>query len=196
MDFTERLRQETAEALNEQQLKAQQEAEEKERLESEAAIEKEQHSERRQQAEDFREESGVSVAIKKLGEFLKYSGRGSSNTDLGNIVHYTPVDPDSVFDSVEWDKEEKHHYSNSPGYGGSPSPFFSEKFFVVETCPDGRIMFGRGRTTIQVEEWRSKKRDIFDAALEEAFRNPYTNKYRIERKDGKQVSIRPVYYLE
>ena len=200
MGFIERLKEQAlVDALKEQQIKLQSKTAERERLQTKAA-ETEHRAQRKRQAENFRQESGVGAVVAELGEFFKEFGRGSSSSDLGNIVHYTPVDHDSVFDSVEWDKEEKHHYSASAGWwfenSHLHSTFFSEKYIVVETCPDGKIIFGRGRTTIQVKEWRGKnKRGIFDTALENEYNNPKINKYKVVWKDGIQVSIEPVYYV-
>ncbi len=204
MGFIERLRQEqTAKLLTEQQLKALQEVSEAEKLQREA-VEKERRALRRQQAERFREESRVSDEVAKLGEFLaaptipvirrgnitdggdgpeytEYVGRGSyqplSRADFPN----SQKDPDSVFDTVRWDN--KHAGYTHPKHGGSSYSNYSEKCIAVESCPDGTIVFHGGfwaSTTIRASEWRTKdKEQIFDKALEKAYKNPGVNLYSV-----------------
>ena len=197
MGFIERLEQE--EITKTQQLRVGQEAWERDRLQKEA-IERGRRAVRKEQAEKFREESRVGVAVARLGEFLtrptipyqtyethdgfqdlvtKYRGRGFSKgpiTSAGDLpVHQN--DPDSVFDTAVWDaaytkgfifptQTNKLYEANS----------YSEKYIAVESCPDGAIVFHAGwlgSTTIRMQEWRTRdKEQLFDKALERAFKNP------------------------
>lgn len=204
MGFVEGLKHQlAAEVLRKQQLITQQEAKERERLQRQA-VEQERRAQRRQQAEDFRKESSVGAVVAELGGFLATptipitvrttvsdggnayeegsTGRGFSSVGLGRI-NLVPKDPDSVFDSAEWDS--KYIGFTHLKYGGGNDSHYSEKFIAVETCPDGRIIFHAGwlgSTTIRVGEWRGNDRkDIFDKALEKAYRNPGTNKYSIHQ---------------
>lgn len=205
MGFIERLRQEeAAKALREQQrLRAQLEAEEKERLQRETA-EKERRAQRRQQAERFREESGVGIAVAKLCEVLatptipivhagtasdwgqgpeytEYVGRGNSSgpTSAGNLP-ISQKDSDSVFDIVLWDAT-SHNYAEAKRHGGFSH--HSEKYIAVESCPDGTIVFHGGwfvSTTIRITEWRTNaKEQIFDKALEKAYTHPGVHGYSV-----------------
>jgi len=202
MGFVEGLRHQlAAESLRKQQLITQREVKEREKLQREA-IEQERRAQRRQQAEDFRKESTVDAVVAELGEFLAtptvpttirttisdggdgyedgFTGRGSSSVGLGR-VNLAPKDPDSVFDSAEWDS--KYTGSTHLKYEGGNDSHYSENSIAVETCPDGTIIFHAGwfgSTTIQVEKWRGNDRkNIFDKALERAYRNPGTNNYSI-----------------
>ncbi len=213
MGFVEGLRHQlAAESLRKQQLITQREVKEREKLQREA-IEQERRAQRRQQAEDFRKESTVDAVVAELGEFLAtptvpttirttisdggdgyedgFTGRGSSSVGLGR-VNLAPKDPDSVFDSVEWDSklidsaewDRRHTYIDTHLRDkGRNYSHYSEKFIAVETYPDGTIIFHAGwfgTTTIQVEKWRGNDRtSIFDKALEKAYRNPGTNNYSI-----------------
>lgn len=218
MGFIERLRQdEVVEALRKQQLRAQQEAKEAEKLQREA-IEAKRRALRRQQAEKFQEESEVSLAVDELVKYLEtpiipivhtgtYDGLDSSYTEYvgrgsrGLHSKYTEFitsdgqrspsygfpfhqrDPDSVFDTVHWDTESLG--SSKARVRGSDS-HYSEKYTAVETCPDGTIVFHAswlGSTTIKATEWRTKdKKQLFDKALEKAYKNPGVNKYSVWNK--------------
>lgn len=175
MGFIERLRQE--EIAKYQQINVQQEAQERDRLQREAN-ECERRAQRKQQAEKIREESKVGEAVQALGEFLGCRGSSSgpvSETDLP----ISRIDPDSVLDLARWDKD----YLN-----GRTSVLYlseatdcSETYIAAESCPDGTIVFHGnwlGSTTIRAKKWRStEKEQIFDKALEKAFRHPRSYKY-------------------
>lgn len=178
MGFIERLRQEDAvKALKAEQLKALQKARE-ESLEREKrsreTTERERHAKRREQAENFRKESGTSLVIDKLAEYLRST---ESSIRRGEEVSYSPKDPDSVDDKIKWGFE-YHSYSRTyDGYHNFEARSWCDrKSIVVETCPDGTIVFHAGRgaaSTIKLKEWRSpKKEQLFERALEKAFRNP------------------------
>lgn len=180
MRFIERLKEE------EKQIKARQKAEEEEGLRRRVA-EEERSKQRTKQAERFREESRVGLLVTELGKILKTSGRlsresrrqGGSKTDLGLATDLiNQRDPDSVFDLVAWDKKEGGRYNG-----------YAENYIVVESCPDGSIVFHGGwykssfeSTTIQPTEWRTQnKEQIFNEALEKAFKNPVHFSYDYPR---------------
>lgn len=173
MGFIERLEQE--ELTQRQQLKDRREAREREQLQREVD-EKAHHAQRKQQAEKFWEESGVGVVVAKLDEFIaRFKRRGSREkpTSVGDLP-VSQRDPDSVLDIALWDgvytsgSSEVRVLVNATHY--------SEKYIAVESCPDGTIVFHgnwRGSTTIRETEWRSEdKEQIFDRALEKAFKHP------------------------
>lgn len=205
MGFIERLRQEQgASALREQQLKAQQEAQERERLQRQAA-ENERRAKRKEQAERFREESKVGNVVTELSNFLatptipvirvstydgmyseytEFIGRGSSSgpTSAGSLP-VSQKDQDSVFDIVQWDAELNGH-SKSKVLGSYSH--YSTKYIAVESCPDGVIYLHGGwggSTTIRATQWRtSDKEQIFDKALERAYKNPGIHRYKLWNK--------------
>lgn len=195
MSFIEKLRQQqAAEALRAQQIKDQQEATVKERQQRETA-ERERHAQRKKQAERFQGESGVSLAVKELGKFLAtptipvvrqnfsvdYVVRGSSYGYVSS-VESLPIprnDPDSVFDIIEWDRKD-HGSSKDKKWGYNTH--HSKKLIAVEFCPNGTIVFHAGwaSTNVPLERWRAKDREqIFDQALERAYRNPINHRYKI-----------------
>lgn len=192
MGFIESLRQQKEVEARATQQKAHElamakQAEEAARQQREAQEEK-FHNQRKQQAERFREESGVGAMVYELAKFMApptppsfgpLDGRtvgyrsGSAGAEIyhnGFLQDRRPADPDSVFDTISWDK--KSHYKKD---------YESEKFISVETCPDGKIIFHAGwfgSTTIPLEKWRSNNREsIFDSALEKAYNHPGTNRY-------------------
>lgn len=121
--------------------------------------------------------------------WIEYVGRGSSGIRkktrlkgflrIGSTVtsyseDYFPFSqrhPDSVFDTVHWDTADLGH------------SLHSEKYIAVETCPDGTIVFYAGwigSTTIGLEKWRTgNKEQLFEKALEKAYKHPGINKYSV-----------------
>lgn len=214
MGFIERLIQE--EATKAQQLSAQSEAQERERLQREVS-EQGYKARRRKQAEDFHQESGVGAKVNELIEFLErstipvearrehdgfyedyihYVGREHggfpSDWEVDEIFRfggrssecsprcYLPIsiqkDPNSIANVVHWD------YMKPKGYGTIKCLY---KYLVVETNPDGVILFHGGflgSTALQLFQWRTEyKEQIFDKALERAFKRPKLHKYSFYR---------------
>lgn len=194
MGFVERLRQEaTADLERQEQLRDQRQAQEIVDAERKAA-KKKVSDQRTLNAQRFREESGVYKVVKKLGEFLAIPtipisvplggegelstliGRGGYNQFMpGENYPVSLKDPDSILDTVSWDnthcgtsRQGSVYYNNT-----------SEKHIIVETCPDGTIVFHGcwfGSTTIRASKWQNKapkvREQIFDKALEKAFNHP------------------------
>lgn len=201
MGFIERLEQE--EAIKAQQKSAQQETRERDRLQREAN-ERERRAQRKQLAEKFREESKVGEVVEALGRFLakptiayltggyrdgsweektEHKGRGSSSGPVSEIdLPVSRKDPDSVFDVARWDEV----YLNGKTVVRflSEANHRSEAYLAAESCPDGTIVFHGnclGSTMIRATEWRSKEKEqIFDKALEKAFRHPGCHKRPFE----------------
>lgn len=185
MGFIEELRQkEVAEALRKQHLVAQQQAQEKERFQREVA-EQERRAQRRQQAEKFRGESGISEVVVELGKFLETQKRGHSY-GLSYDNSYEPIlkDPDSLIDTASWDEV----YRGTSQIGYTYYRNYSRKCIAVETCPDGNIVFHGGlfgSTTIRVTEWRSnEKEQLFDKALKKAYKHPENYRYSRQEPPG------------
>lgn len=200
MRFVEMLRQKLAlETQAQEQLTKQLEVEERERYQRRLqgeAVERARHEQRRRQALEFREKSRVGITVTELGRFLaiptipvrrisyedgkeigfseEHIGRGSSS----GLLYTTELpilrkDPDSIFDIARWDKVKTGTLSD--GKGGFYT-HYPEKYIVVETCPDGTIVFhagSRSSTTIPVVELRTNdKEQILDEALKKAFNDP------------------------
>jgi len=202
MGLVERLKQEKAEeaakVLHEQQLKAQQKAEE---LQAEA-IERDRRAQRKQQAERFREESGVGSLIQEVKEIV--SGSGYEKIDIKGVLNLE--DPDSAYDFIVWGstvirigKEEPYVYELEKGTGrristwGEPYVYrlgtstgrrrlvdYDGKFIVVESQPNGNILFhGNEKTEVLVQDWKNNK-SVLGSALEKSYDSPgfmYYSKY-------------------
>ncbi len=193
MGLVERLRREVAELQLRQQLKDQPDAKREAEKFQKENIERERHAQREQQAENFRKESEVGDAVERLGFFLEstqvarfnfysqsteFVRRGFSRGPKSVVsLPISRRDPDSVFDTVEWDHKSDH---SSYRKGGGYYSHDSNKYIAVESCPDGRIVFHAGwfgSTTLQLTKWRTQdKEQILDKALDKAFNHPGVNK--------------------
>lgn len=118
---------------------------------------------------------------------LQQEGGSSSGPISGENLPISKKDPDSVFDTVQWDY--KNHGSSKDKVWGSSYTHHSSKLIAVESCPDGTIvfhyngLFGATNTTIKLTRWRNKnKEEIFDKVLEKAYKNPLYQRYSIWHK--------------
>lgn len=203
MGFIERLRQQKeADALaitqREAELGRRREAEEAVRQQREAQ-ERELHIQRKQRAEAYFQESGIESLISELGKIIGGSygwvgdspwsrrhggGQLSSATSDWRRLPTLATDPDSVSIGIVWDELQKGTKSAPIPKGVSREhgtmeqwSEFEGKFFAVETLPDGNIIFHTRRDiTVPEQKWRIDK-GVVDAALEQAFNSPRTQKY-------------------
>lgn len=177
MGFFERLKQgEAARILREQQSREEQKAQEEIRFQQET-IKREHRDQRRKEAELYRTTTGVGLLVAKLGEFLatptlsymraisiesgtlmeeQLFGRGYSSGPVNSDgLPISQKDPDSVFDVASWD-ETKNGFVRR-GYQSYEK--HTRKYLVVESCPNGTIIFygdGRSGSTILTQmEWRT-----------------------------------------
>lgn len=230
MAFIERLRQQKevaalARSQQDSELAAAKQAEDYTQQQRDTQ-EREFHQQRRQEAEAFRQESGVGLLVVELGRFLIEERRADTilkqNSALIELpsphtysnIHgdegfrerlgYTVAplyddwgyrsitypssislsDKESVFDIVMWDF--KNVVGQRECRDGTFDGAFSEaeqRFLAVETRPDGNIAFHAGwlgTGSIKESQWRgsNKKNDIFDKALEKAFKHPGTHRFK------------------
>lgn len=203
MGFVERLRQQKeTETLvrgqREAELVRKRDAEEAVREQKEAR-EREFHTQRKQQAEAYLQESGIESLISEVGKIIGGSygwvgdppwsrrfggGQLSSATSDWRRLPTSATDPDSVSIGIVWDELQKGTKSApiptgvSREYGKMEQwSEFEGKFFAVETHPDGNIIFhARRDITVPEQKWRSDK-GVVDAALEQAYNSPRTQKY-------------------
>lgn len=95
------------------------------------------------------------------------------------IAPIVPTDVDSVFDEASWDKKTIKEGVRGP-YGLWDN--IECRLLVIETCPDGNLIFHAGkRKTITEQEWRNNK-GILDHALEQAFNNPKVHRYTVNHR--------------
>lgn len=182
MGFVERLiEQKAAMALAKQQradnLAAEQELKYNAQQQREAQ-EESVHQQRRQQAETFRQESGIGLLVAGLGEFLSTEVSSSLIYNDGWLV-FSPSDQDSMFDVLDWHSRivVQGRESKDANFFGTYS-IYERKFIAVETRPDGDIKFHAGwfGSTVKRSSWSGNKNrgELLDQALESAFHHPRT----------------------
>lgn len=150
-------------------------------------------------AQQYRQQSGVEAAIDELARYLeapipyevpydngerlgteiKYTSRGRRR--LLGVDEYKQADRDSVVDAVTWDGR----VLSKKDYVSSSVTQSEYKLLVIESCPDGTIIFNGGRSwlpssggsTIRLDDWRVFNREeIIAKALTRAFEHPLIRK--------------------
>lgn len=177
MAFLERLKQQqAAELASEHQVRTQQLAEIEAKRQADVA-EKEFHEQRRQQAKAVYRDSGAQHLLEELRRLTGHGG-GGVGEDPPNI------DPDSVCESVVWDRRKigtqflQTHGAGPDGFppGGEYFDVFEVKFIEVVSQPEGNIIFHANRDIIvSKQEWKNSK-DILERSLEQSYNNPGIHK--------------------
>lgn len=179
MNFLERLkeklvREHEIEAQRVKQETTRQEVDRNMQLQKEAD-EKAYHELRKRQAEAIRQDSGVNILVGKLRDIIggKTYGRGVPNS---------ATDPDSICDGIVWDRIKVGTGSVVVGSWepeGTPPQredvdIFEDKFLVVESQPEGNIIFhGKRDLLVQETKWRNND-GMLEDALEQTYNNPGT----------------------
>lgn len=143
--------------------------------------ERRQHMERNLRAKRFQEESGITFMVAEMKRLME--GRGWA----GDYPDYRLKDIDSVGCFVGWD----WHSNYSQRVYGINYAFpqvvsGSGKYFVIETCPDGTIVFHAGwfgSSTIPLKKWQNDK-GILEVALERAYNCPKIHSWRYRPSEG------------
>lgn len=161
------------------------------------------HRQRRDQAANFQLENGIGVLISEFSNLLKASS--IPDFDLSYIGVQRPVlpqkplfitgsldesslDPDSSLEIATWGKI---NLGIRKGAGYKLFDLIQQMFLVVETRPDGNIIFhAYKKVTIPTKRWRNKK-DVLELALEQSFRKPgmYEYAYYNPAKDSLYRSL-------
>lgn len=172
MGFLERLREEkevkdaaACEALERERLVQERRKETHDQRRQQEEEEKRRHEESNLHAKQFQEESGI-IPLAKEMERLLGGGRGWK----GGNPDYRLRDGDSVAFSVTWG----WHFNSSREVSGSG------KYFAIETCPDGAIVFHAswlGSSSVSQEKWRNNKK-LLEVALERAYNRPRIHSWR------------------
>lgn len=167
MGFIEKLRQEKearerAEAERRRLERERREITERE-CEQQVLADKQRHEVRRKQAEQFRNESGISTLIEELRTLIP-----GSNKYPGKWPFIRQSDEDSICDKVVWNIKisERHEHTGN--------------YIVSETLPDGTIKVHGGfldSSGIPRNIWSSNKA-VLESALEKAYRHPGVYKWR------------------
>lgn len=165
MGFIERLEQyEEAEAL----ARSQREAELSRKRAAEIAL----HGRRRLQAGTVYKDSGVIILVRELRKFL-----GLFDV-YGAGQHNSSYDPDSVCQAIKWDErktgvEVVYLLATREEFAREKRmDRYEAKFIMVESQPDGNIVFhAAGATTVSEQEWKDNK-DALGFALVRAYKNP------------------------
>lgn len=182
MGFIEDLRKSTEDRLTvEHQRKTQEDvlqAAQEERKHQQETKEKAFKEGRRQEAEAFRQESGIGVLMEDLAGILKKAGKQDCsyaapghnyNSGYGRYDSNVGVsDPNSLRDQVSWNF-----------WGGRRLLFGGGKIqqggtcIITETSPDGTIIVhgGFGKTVIPLNRWRNDKNEL-EEAIKKAFHRP------------------------
>ncbi len=184
MGFLERLRQQKEARERESQRQAQIA---RSPFEQELKLERQAetfHHDQRRRAEQMLKESGIKPLLDELGNLVGGGGvflyYGQSDTIQSRELEKRRIlirDVDSYLAIFAWD-----YQKNKVGIGGYYN--CSEKYFVIEVCPDGIVKIdaasSRG-STINSNQWRSNSSFLEDA-LERAFNNPRVHKWRREKE--------------
>lgn len=179
------------------------EAREKQKSEREAA-KKTLHKQKRDQAAALYQESGVGVLVQKLTEVLKEDKRLVSYDNLFSLEDHrsgvTPselpvdtMDIDSMFNKLvfDWNQEVNVTYpleritrgvypftETSSERRKTKNYVYRKKVILVETRPDGNIVFhGAGQTAVSKSQWE-KNREALEVAFKAAFDNPCITEWR------------------
>lgn len=164
-DLRQKLRQEAIKKAHDQL--RQQEEEEKRR-----------HEERNLHARQFQRESGIIPLAEETERLLGGGGEWEGSPD------YQLRDGDSAVFLVEWGwhynysrKLDGNHYIYPQKVSGSG------KYFAIETCPDGTIVFHASRfgsSSVSQEKWRNNK-ELLEVALERAYDNHRIHSWKYRR---------------
>lgn len=165
MGFIEALGQyEAAEVL----ARSQREAELSRKRETERVL----HERRRQQARIVQQDSGVYILVRDFRSFLLESFRNIGGDQRNSW------DPDSACQGVEWDErktgvEVVYLLATREEFAREKRmDRYKAKFIMIESQPDGNIIFhAAGVTTVSEQEWKDNK-DALGLALARAYKNP------------------------
>lgn len=175
------------------------ESKEKQRLEQQAA-EQANKRERNNHAKTFRQESGVGVLAEEFARLLKVDNRLTVSahgigfregyalwSEKENITPHPQLksmDVDSVFEQFLFDKTktvEEIYAGYGLYYDDRYYDVYYNKGFLIETRPDGLIVF-YGHTEISVpnQTWSLDKRTL-ENAMEQTFKAPFIQETKYYR---------------
>jgi len=150
----------------------------KSRFEQELELKRHQpevsHRNQRMKAEQTLKESGIDSLLTELGNLVGGGGVFLYGKSRELEERRIPIrDVDSYFEIFTWE-----YKKSEVGWNGYHN--CSEKYFVIEACPDGVVKIDSGSSggsVINSNQWRSNS-SLLEGALERAFNNSRVRKWR------------------
>lgn len=188
MGFIERLRREREArdaikhaAAERERLKREHTSMLEEQLHRREEEERKRHEERKLQARQFQRESGIISLAEEMEQLIEGGYGWKSKPDY----QLSDRDSTALLIRLVWHSNYSHkvrgEYYNFPQEVSG-----SGKYFVIETTPDGIILFHAdwlGLSSIPRERWQDNK-EVLESALEKAYNHPKIHSWRYRPSGG------------